>query len=385
MVNKIISILRVRRGTAAKWRSSNPKLMEGECGLVTDGADKGKIKVGDGSGRWNDLDFTIGSRGPAGNNGPAGPAGPAIAETTLAPIPGSGVNKVIILGGNILQGQYSGRGDVIRFGPAFEGSIFIGADVLYNLPGSVSGVKDSVYIGRSSGQNTTAANSNNTVVGAAAFKDGAGGSNNVILGHCAGTRINGGSNTMVGAADERVYQVSRENCAAFGYNAENLLTASSNQMRLGDNQTNVYLGSGAQVTSDGRDKAEIRDTALGLKFIEALRPVDYKWDYRAGYAEYGYDEETGFRHEYKKERDGSKKRGRFHHGFIAQDIQKLIAETGRDFGGFQDHSINGGGEMMSLGYEEFIAPLARAVQELSARNKALEKRIAALEAKIENN
>lgn len=36
---------------------------------------------------------------------------------------------------------------------------------------------------------------------------------------------------------------------------------------------------------------------------------------------------------------------------------------------------------MSIGYEEFIAPLIKAVQELTAQNKELVDRITALEAK----
>jgi len=44
----------------------------------------------------------------------------------------------------------------------------------------------------------------------------------------------------------------------------------------------------------------------------------------------------------------------------------------QDFGGFQDHSINGGKDVLSLGYEEFIAPMVRAIQELSAKIVELE-------------
>ena len=35
-----------------------------------------------------------------------------------------------------------------------------------------------------------------------------------------------------------------------------------------------------------------------------------------------------------------------------------------DFGGFQDHAVNGGQDVLSLGYMELIAPLIKAVQEL---------------------
>jgi hypothetical protein len=46
--------------------------------------------------------------------------------------------------------------------------------------------------------------------------------------------------------------------------------------------------------------------------------------------------------------------------------------AGIDFGGYQDHAINGGVDVLSIGYAELIAPLVKAVQELSARVAQLE-------------
>lgn len=50
----------------------------------------------------------------------------------------------------------------------------------------------------------------------------------------------------------------------------------------------------------------------------------------------------------------------------------MLSEQGIDFGGYQDHSINGGDDVLSIGYEELISPLIKAVQELTARVEALE-------------
>jgi hypothetical protein len=69
--------------------------------------------------------------------------------------------------------------------------------------------------------------------------------------------------------------------------------------------------------------------------------------------------------------DGSKKRNRFHQGFIAQEVMEL--NTG--FGGVQDHKINGGDDVLSLGYDEFIPPLVKAIQELTERVKELENKL----------
>ena len=64
--------------------------------------------------------------------------------------------------------------------------------------------------------------------------------------------------------------------------------------------------------------------------------------------------------------DGSKKRNRFHHGLIAQEVKAVLDEKGIDFGGFKDHKVNGGDDVLSIGYGELIAPLIKAIQELSA-------------------
>lgn len=77
--------------------------------------------------------------------------------------------------------------------------------------------------------------------------------------------------------------------------------------------------------------------------------------------------------------DGSKARTRFHHGLVAQEVAEVIARTGLDFGGYQDHTVNGGEDVRSLGYSELIAPLIKAVQELAARNDDLERRLRTIE------
>ena len=50
-------------------------------------------------------------------------------------------------------------------------------------------------------------------------------------------------------------------------------------------------------------------------------------------------------------------------------------EMGIDFGGYQDHSINGGRDVLSLGYEELIAPMIKAIQEQQKMIEDLEMRI----------
>ena len=150
---------------------------------------------------------------------------------------------------------------------------------------------------------------------------------------------------------------------------------------MGDSNTTTYAYGAVQNRSDLRDKTDVRDTTLGLNFVMSLRPVDYKWDMRDFYRpaapvppEDLSNEQAMADYEVAKAawaeasklenitHDGSKKRTRYHHGFIAQEVMALNS----GFGGIQDHKIAGGDDVLSLGYDEMIAPLVKAIQELKA-------------------
>lgn len=59
----IPSIIRIRMGSEAEWNMHNPILRKGEMGLVSSGANKDRIKVGNGTTPWSGLSFTIGTTG----------------------------------------------------------------------------------------------------------------------------------------------------------------------------------------------------------------------------------------------------------------------------------------------------------------------------------
>lgn len=63
----------LRRDSSVNWNEANPILLEGEPGYETD---TGKMKIGDGTNGWSDLDY-YGGTGPAGPIGPIGPTGPS--------------------------------------------------------------------------------------------------------------------------------------------------------------------------------------------------------------------------------------------------------------------------------------------------------------------
>ena len=60
------SQIKLRRDTAANWTSANPKLALGEPGLETDTL---KIKYGNGTDRWNILQYAAGGGGGGGGGG----------------------------------------------------------------------------------------------------------------------------------------------------------------------------------------------------------------------------------------------------------------------------------------------------------------------------
>ena len=140
----------------------------------------------------------------------------------------------------------------------------------------------------------------------------------------------------------------------------------------------VYATNGTIQTSDKNVKDNITESDLGLDFVNKLKPVSYKF----------------------------KEKTRTHYGLIAQDIEEVLSDISKsttDFAGFiktqkEDHSLwtkddvetQDGSEHLgdfknplgtkidgeysyALRYEEFISPIIKAIQELSAKVKALEE------------
>jgi len=139
----------------------------------------------------------------------------------------------------------------------------------------------------------------------------------------------------------------------------------------------VYANNTTISTSDVRLKTDVIDSPLGLDFIESLRPVSYKWI-------------TGKQTVYKDESGepvqiGTSPEGkpifqmvewpglRDHYGFIAQEVKQAVDASGvEDFAGWVQDDLSNPDSTQSLSYEQFIAPMAKAIQELSARITQLE-------------
>ena len=131
----------------------------------------------------------------------------------------------------------------------------------------------------------------------------------------------------------------------------------------------IWSANGTIQTSDEREKKDITNTDLGLDFISNLRPVCYKWKVGQNIVTRepdGLDENGNEQFKIvKTPREGT----RVHYGLIAQEVKQVLGD--KDFGGYihdEDTDIKG------LRYDQFIATLIKAIQELEAKVIALENK-----------
>ena len=125
----------------------------------------------------------------------------------------------------------------------------------------------------------------------------------------------------------------------------------SNKVRIGNNAVTVIGGPvGWSNLSDLRAKRDVRDLDLGLDFILALRPVQFRMIH-------GND--------------------RVDFGFLGQDVETLLGD------GYNVLGIGGDSDRtLSLRYSDFIAPLVKAVQEQQAQIEAQRSEIDLLKAQL---
>lgn len=163
---------------------------------------------------------------------------------------------------------------------------------------------------------------------------------------------------------------------------------SDNTYDLGQAPSNrwrrLYSNNTTISTSDIRLKTNIIDSPLGLNFINSLRPVAYKWI--EGSKEIAKDEDGN------EIQIGTDSYGkpiyqtisipgvRRHYGFIAQEVKEAIDDAGiDDFAGWVKDNLSDPESYQSLSYEQFTAPVVKAIQELSQKISSIESRLDALE------
>ena len=107
-----------------------------------------------------------------------------------------------------------------------------------------------------------------------------------------------------------------------------------------------------------------------------MQPVTYRWDRRSWYLDDPDGDITSVTP------DGSRKRQRINLGLLAQDVLEIESADGYSTDRDSQLIVNQTEDEKSYGikYDRIVPVLINAVKELSAKNTALEARIAALEA-----
>ena len=116
-------------------------------------------------------------------------------------------------------------------------------------------------------------------------------------------------------------------------------------------------------TSDKRKKRNIKESKLGLEFINRLQPKEFQWkpqnevpkEWQHYSEKNNWDTET------------------VHHGFIAQEVKEVLDEFDAP------DSVAGWNQdddgMQRLGETKLITPLIKAVQELSEQVEQLKQQL----------
>ena len=131
----------------------------------------------------------------------------------------------------------------------------------------------------------------------------------------------------------------------------------------------IYTHDGGVETSDIRFKENIQKSLLGLDFILRLNPVSYKWKHVDKIIETGiingveeviniYSEENYIR---------------THYGLISQEVKTVLDNLKLSTDDFAGYIYEKDKDKYGLRYTEFIAPLIKAVQELSKEVETLKK------------
>ncbi|MEY8322197.1 phage tail protein [Lachnospiraceae bacterium 46-61] len=213
----------------------------------------------------------------------------------------------------------------------------------------------------------------NIAIGQFALTQNQDGNGNIAIGQQAlNTLKTGNNNTAIGFS-ALSGSTDRYNATGIGENTD---VTGDNQVQIGSSGVTVYTQTAIQTRSDYRDKLDIQNTILGLEFIKKLIPRQFRMNSREAYFEIGQ------KRDFTATNDGSKAGKRFHQGFVAQEVKTVLDEMGIDFAGYQDHKINGGEDVLSLGYTEFIAPIVKAIQEQQKIIEMLEQKINKLQQKI---
>ncbi|HRH49127.1 MAG TPA: tail fiber domain-containing protein [Panacibacter sp.] len=227
----------------------------------------------------------------------------------------------------------------------------------------------------------------NTANGYYSLSSNTTGKSNTAIGE--GSLINnttGNYNTAIGS-NANTSNGNLSNATAIGYTAT---VDASNKVRIGNTAVTSIGGEVSWTTfSDGRYKKDIKENVPGLSFINSLRPVTYTVNI-TGLNEYFNkgkkslpENETNEKADAEIERGITEAGKMIHSGFIAQEVEAAATKLNFTFSGVDKPQSKDG--LYGLRYDNFVMPLVKAVQELSAENNDLKARLEKIEQTISAN
>ncbi|CAN5554785.1 hypothetical protein BH10BAC2_BH10BAC2_40870 [soil metagenome] len=262
---------------------------------------------------------------------------------------------------NIANGSFSLYSNTTGYSNTASGSSSLGDNT--------TGIHNTANGHYSLTSNTTG--SHNTAYGYSSLYDNKTGNYNTAIGFFANT--NGISNLS--------------NTTAIGYAAT---VDVSNKVRIGNTAVTSIGGQVGWTTfSDGRYKKEIKENVPGLSFINSLRPVTYTVNVNSLNDYYNKGKKSLPENETSQKVDAEIEKGieaagkMVHNGFIAQEVEEAANKLNFTFSGVDKPQSKDG--LYGLRYDNFVIPLVKAVQELSAENNELKARLEKLEAIVSVN
>ena len=143
----------------------------------------------------------------------------------------------------------------------------------------------------------------------------------------------------------------------------------NNEIALGNTSISAIKAQVTSITgySDSRIKRDIRDTDLGLAFINLLRPVKYRLKNPADYPVPLLEKRYKTGQEPRPKDDET-----VYDGLIAQEVKESLDKMGLEWSGWSENDSDG---KQGIQYGALVVPLIKAVQELSAKVEKLENQL----------
>jgi cytoskeletal protein CcmA (bactofilin family) len=209
--------------------------------------------------------------------------------------------------------------------------------------------------------------------------------NNTAIGYLSGyAATTGAQNTTLGTSSGQSTPTTGSHNLLLGFSTNSGVGGSVGRIVIGDSfagtsDTRVHIGNGTSHiyndynsnatwthSSDERSKKDIESSALGLDFINELKPVTYKFkapsEYPQEWESYNVDKT-------KPSNQNTQ------HGMIAQDVKEALDKFGiEDFKGWD--VLPDGKQQISEAM--FVFPLIKAMQELSTQVDELKSELLAL-------